>query len=271
MNSTTTSASLLCEIIDDIAVLTLNRPEALNALGAFGDGHAIREVCDSLNQQRQVRCAILTGAGRAFSAGGDLKAMRAGEGVFGGGGTSIRDNYRREIHVLSKALYGLEMPLIAAVNGPAIGLGCDVACLADIRIASERASFGVTFLKVGLIPGDGGAWLLQRVIGHSRAAEMLYTGEILDANTAASVGLVSRVVSHESLLAEAMSLAKRVSAQPPHALRLTKSLLRQGREASYDAVMEMSAAAQALCHLTEDHREGVEAVLAKRPPVFHGK
>lgn len=271
MNSSTTDSLLLCEIIDDIAVLTLNRPEALNALGTFGDGRAIRDVCDALNQQRQVRCSILTGAGRAFSAGGDLKAMRAGEGVFGGGGTSIRDNYRREIHVLSKALYTLEMPLIAAVNGPAIGLGCDVACLADIRIASERASFGVTFLKVGLIPGDGGAWLLQRVIGHSRAAEMLYTGEVLDAETAVSIGLASRVVPHDSLLSEAMNLAKRVSAQPPHALRLAKSLLRQAREAPYDSIMEMSAAAQALCHLTEDHREGVEAVLAKRSPVFYGK
>jgi enoyl-CoA hydratase/carnithine racemase len=160
--------------------------------------------------------------------------------------------------------------VIAAVNGPAIGLGCDVACLADIRIASERATFGVTFLKVGLIPGDGGAWLLQRVVGHSRAAEMLYTGEVIDAAAAAQAGLVSRVVPHEALLDEARALARRIAAQPPHALRLAKSLLRQGREASYGAVMEMSAAAQALCHLMEDHREGVEAVLARRPPVFRG-
>jgi enoyl-CoA hydratase/carnithine racemase len=261
---------LRCEVEDDIAVLTLNRPAAMNALGALGDGAAIRETCDALNARREVRCAVLTGAGKAFSAGGDIKAMQAREGVFGGSGAAIRDNYRREIHALSKALYGLEMPVIAAVNGPAIGLGCDVACLADIRIASERATFGVTFLKVGLIPGDGGAWLLQRVVGHSRAAEMLYTGEVIDAAAAAQASLVSRVVPHEALLDEARALARRIAVQPPHALRLAKSLLRQGREASYDAVMEMSAAAQALCHLTEDHREGVEAVLGRRPPVFRG-
>lgn len=261
---------LRCEVEDDIAVLTLDRPAAMNALGALGDGAAIRQTCDALNARREVRCAVLTGAGKAFSAGGDIKAMQAREGVFGGSGAAIRDNYRREIHGLSKALYGLEMPVIAAVNGPAIGLGCDVACLADIRIASERATFGVTFLKVGLIPGDGGAWLLQRVVGHSRAAEMLYTGEVIDAAAAAQAGLVSRVVPHEALLDEARALARRIAAQPPHALRLAKSLLRQGREASYGAVMEMSAAAQALCHLMEDHREGVEAVLARRPPVFRG-
>lgn len=270
MSDPTAGGLLRCEVRDDIATLTLDRPDAMNALGALGDGAAFRGVCDALNARREVRCAVLTGAGRAFSAGGDVKAMRAREGVFGGSGAAIRDNYRREIHALSKALYGLEMPLIAAVNGPAIGLGCDVACLADIRLASERATFGVTFLKVGLIPGDGGAWLLQRVIGHSRAAEMLYTGEVLDAATAASIGLVSRVVPHEALLEEALALARRIAAQPPHALRLAKSLLRQGRESSYEAVMEMSAAAQAICHLTEDHREGVEAILARRPPVFRG-
>jgi enoyl-CoA hydratase/carnithine racemase len=262
---------LQCSVTDGIALLTLNRPEAMNALGAPGDGEAIRRVCADLNRRGDVRCAILSGAGRGFSAGGDLKAMRAGEGVFGGGGIAIRDNYRREIHALSRALYGLEMPLIAAVNGPAIGLGCDIACLADMRIASERASFGVTFLKVGLIPGDGGSWLLQRVIGYSRAAELLYTGEVLDAPAAAAIGLVSRVVPHDALLDEALSLAQRIAAQPPQALRLAKSLLRQGREASYDSLMEMSAAAQALCHLTEDHREGVDAVLAKRPAVFRGR
>src|ERR1700748_2795179 len=154
-----------------IALLTLNRPQAMNALGAPGDGEAIRSVCEEVGRDASLRCAVLTGSGRAFSAGGDIKAMQAREGVFGGAGTAIRENYRREIHMLSRALYELEIPLIAAVNGPAIGLGCDVACLADMRIASTEARFGVTFLKVGLIPGDGGAWLLQKVIGFSRTAE----------------------------------------------------------------------------------------------------
>ena len=197
--------------------------------------------------------------------------MQAHEGMFAGGGTTLRENYRREVHMLSRAIYEMDVPTIAAVNGPAIGLGCDIACLADIRIASEQARFGVGFLKVGLIPGDGGAWLLQRVIGFSRAAELLYTADLIDAKTAAEWGLVSRVVAHEQLMEEAMTMAERIAAQPPHALRLTKSLLRQGRESSYAALMEFSAAAQGLSHMTDDHMEGVNAMLEKRPPVFRGR
>ncbi|MDO9487367.1 MAG: enoyl-CoA hydratase-related protein, partial [Sphingomonadaceae bacterium] len=145
-----------------IALLTLNRPSAMNALGAPGDGDAIAAVCAEVNADRSIRCAILTGAGRAFSAGGDVKAMRDRSGAFAGSAAEIREGYRANIHRLVRAIYGLEMPVVAAVNGAAIGLGCDIACLADIRIAADGAKFGVTFLKLGLIPGDGGAWLLPR-------------------------------------------------------------------------------------------------------------
>jgi len=169
-----------------------------------------------------------------------------------------------------KALYHLETPLIAAVNGAAIGLGCDVACMADVRLASDRAKFGVTFLKLGLIPGDGGAWLLPRIIGNSRAAELLFTGDVIDAATAESWGLVSRVVPGESLMAEALALAERMAGQPPQALRLAKTLMRHGSTSSYETLMEMSAAAQALMHQTEDHMEGVDAILEKRTPDFKG-
>jgi 2-(1,2-epoxy-1,2-dihydrophenyl)acetyl-CoA isomerase len=161
--------------------------------------------------------------------------------------------------------------MIAAVNGPAVGLGCDLAGIADIRLASDRARFGVPFVKLGIIPGDGGAWLLPRTIGYARAAELLFTGDLIDAATAAEWGLVNRVVPHERLMDEAMALAARIAAQPPHALRLAKALLRQGRESSYEAVLEMSASAQALSHLTEDHLEGVTAHVEKRAPDFRGR
>jgi len=213
---------------------------------------------------------VLTGAGRAFSAGGDVKAMKAREGAFGGSGVQIRDGYRRNIHRVVRSIYGLEVPSIAAINGAAIGLGMDVACMADIRIAADTAKMGVTFLKLGLIPGDGGAWLLPRTIGMSRAAEMLFTGDVIDAKTAAEWGLVSRVVPAADLMVEAVALAERIAQQPPHALRLAKTLLKQGQNASYDTLMEMSAAAQAISHLTEDHMEGVDAILEKRAPVFKG-
>ena len=253
-----------------VAILTLNRPDAMNALGMPGDGDQIQAVCEEINADADARCVVLTGAGRAFSAGGDVKAMKAREGAFGGSGVQIRDGYRRNIHRVVRSIYGLEVPSIAAINGAAIGLGMDVACMTDIRIAADTAKMGVTFLKLGLIPGDGGAWLLPRTIGMSRAAEMLFTGDVIDAKTAAEWGLVSRVVPAADLLAEAVALAERIAQQPPHALRLAKTLLKQGQNASYDTLMEMSAAAQAISHLTEDHMEGVDAILEKRAPVFKG-
>jgi len=254
-----------------VAVLTLNRPEAMNALGAPGDGDAVAAACAEVNADRGLRCAVLTGAGRAFSAGGDVKAMKAREGAFGGGPVEVREGYRTNIHRIVRAIYGLEIPCVAAVNGAAIGLGCDVACMADIRIAADTARFGVTFLKLGIIPGDGGAWLLPRIVGMSRACELLFTGEVIDAATAVAWGLISRAVPPEALMDEALALAERIAAQPPHALRLAKTLLKQGQSASYDTIMEMSAAAQAISHMTQDHMEGVDALLEKRAPVFQGR
>ena len=242
-----------------IATLTLTRPEMMNALGQEGDGAAVAEACAEIEADPAIRVAILTGEGRAFSAGGDVKAMRDRTGAFAGSPYSVREGYRRNIH------------RIAAVNGAAIGLGCDVACMADVRIASDKAKFGVTFLKLGLIPGDGGAWLLPRIIGASRAAELLFTGDVIDAATATDWGLISRAVPGETLMDEAMALASRMAVQPPQSLRVAKTLLRHGTTASYDTIMEMSAAAQSMMHHTEDHIEGVNAILEKRAPSFEGK
>lgn len=254
-----------------VAVLTLNRPDMMNALGQAGDGAAFAAMRAQLEDDPDLRCVVLTGAGRGFSAGGDVKAMKARTGAFGGTPEDVRQGYRRNIHRIVDSLYNLELPLIAAVNGPAIGLGNDVACMADIRIASDRAKFGPTFLKLGLIPGDGGAWLLPRIIGASRAAELIFTGDIIDAQTAQDYGLVSRVVPHDTLMDEAVALAHRIARQPPQALRAAKTLLRHGATASYPAIMEMSAAVQSAMHFTEDFGEGVDAILEKRRPNFIGK
>ena len=256
-----------------VAVLTLNRPDKLNALPELEDGEAFRSACEALNTDPDVRCVVMTGAGRAFSAGGDVKAMQARSALFEGSGVAIRERYRRVVHRIVRSVYELEAPVIAAVNGPAVGLGCDLAGLADIRLASDRAKFGVPFLKLGIIPGDGGAWLLPRVIGYARAAELLFTGEMIDAETAERWGLINRIVPHDALMEEALSLAERIAGQgEPHASgNFAKALLRQGREASYEAVLEMSASAQALSHQTEDHLEGVGAHIEKRKPEFRNK
>ena len=256
---------------DHVATLTLNRPESMNALGQAGDGDAFAAACDAINGDSNIRCAILTGAGRAFSAGGDIKAMQNRTGNFAGAPADIADGYRTNIHRILRALYNLRVPLIAAINGSAIGLGGDLACLADMRIASTSAKFGVTFLKLGLVPGDGGTWLLPRVIGEARAAELFFTGDVIDAATMQGWGLVSRVVEPDALMDEACTLAEKVAAMPPAALRQTKMMLRQGRGLSYDGALELAASTQGLMHHTADHAEGVAALIEKRAPDFSGE
>jgi len=254
-----------------VVIWTFSRPERLNALPDLTDGDEMANACERVNADPGVSCVVLTGEGRAFSAGGDLKAMKERRDLFEGSGAAIRERYRRVVHRIVRALYGLEVPLVTAVNGPAMGLGCDIAGLGDIRIASDRASFGIPFMKLGIIPGDGGSWLLPRNIGYNRAAEMLFTARSIDAATADKWGLVNRVVPHDDLMEEAMTTARQIAGQPPQAVRMGKSLLRQGRDTNFDQMLEMSAAMQALAHLTEDHIEGVTAVMEKRPASFEGR
>jgi enoyl-CoA hydratase/carnithine racemase len=251
--------------------LTINRPDTRNPLGEEGDGELFAEACARINADREVRCVILTGAGSAFSAGGNVKAMRERSGSFAGAGVHIRERYRNGIHRIVRSLWGVEVPMIAAVNGPAIGLGNDVACLADMRIAADNAIFGATFLRIGLVPGDGGAWILPRTIGHARAAELFFTGDTIDAQTALSWGLVSRVVPAAQLMDDADALAARICRQPPDVLRMTKRMMRESQSVSFDTIMEMSAAMQSLAHLTEDHHEAVAAFFEKRPGDFKGR
>jgi enoyl-CoA hydratase/carnithine racemase len=264
-------SALLFEKNGHIVTLTINRPESRNPLGEDGDGDHFAEACQRINADREVRCAIMTGAGSAFSAGGNVKAMRERSGAFAGAGIHIRERYRNGIHRIVRSIWGLEVPLIAAVNGAAIGLGNDVACLADMRIAADNAIFGATFLKIGLVPGDGGSWILPRTIGHARAAELFFTGDTIDAQTALSWGLVSRVVPAATLMDEARALAAKIVRQPPDVLRMTKRMMREGQNVSFDIIMEMSAAYQALAHLTEDHKEAVEAFFEKRPANYKGR
>ncbi len=255
----------------DVVLLTLNAPEKRNAISSFEECDAIVDACRRVNLDRSVRCVILTGAGTAFCSGGDLKAMRDKRGIMEGSHADLRENYRRGVQRMAQALYDCDAPTIAAVNGPAIGLGLDVACMCDIRIASEKASFAESFIKVGIVPGDGGAWLLPRVVGMSMALEMSFTGETLDAQAALAARLVSRVVPEGELMPAARDLARRIAANPPDALRMTKRLLREGQHTRLSTLLELSAAYQALAHSTEDHREALSAQREKRKGVFQGR
>jgi enoyl-CoA hydratase/carnithine racemase len=249
-----------------IVTLTMNQPEQRNALA----NTAIPELvaaCERIHDDRSVRCVILTGNGPSFSAGGDLRAMKrqASPEV---SEMEIRHDYRRGIQRLTLALFNLEVPIVAAINGHAIGAGLDLACMCDIRIASEQAKMAASFIKVGIVPGDGGAWLLPRVMGMSRAAELVLTGDMIDAQQALSWSLVSRVVPADQLIPAAKEIAGRIAQNPSHSIRLTKRLLREGMRASLETVLELSAVFQAVCHKTPDHTEAVDAFLEKRPPQF---
>jgi enoyl-CoA hydratase/carnithine racemase len=263
------SQPLLYEQDGGVVTLTMNRPEMRNALSGGDMIDAFVEAAQRINADRSVRAVILTGAGTAFSSGGNVKTMRDKYAHASGDLANTRYSYRDGIQRLPLALAGIEVPLIAAINGPAIGAGNDLACMCDIRIASETAVFAESFVKLGIVPGDGGAWLLPRVVGMSRACEMAFTGASIDAATALAYGLVSRVVPAEALLDTARALAVQIAANPGHALRMTKRLLKEGQHVRLDTLLELSASFQALAHQSADHREALDAIVEKRPANFN--
>jgi 2-(1,2-epoxy-1,2-dihydrophenyl)acetyl-CoA isomerase len=255
-----------------VAILTMIKPESMNAIGTHDDCNDIVDTLAALGQDRGVSAIILTGSGKAFSAGGNLKAMQARTGI----GVldqpdSTRANYRQGVQRAIRALMDCEIPMIAAVNGHAIGLGCDIACTCDIRIAGESASFACSFIKVGIVPGDGGAWILQRILGYARAAELFLTGDRFDAHKAKDYGLVNEVVPDDELLDHALAIAERIVCNPPRTLRLTKRLLREAQHSRLSDILELSAAYQAIAHETRDNQEAIAAFAEKRPPIFTGE
>jgi enoyl-CoA hydratase/carnithine racemase len=254
-----------------VAVVTLNQPETRNALTDIDLVDAFVAACESANRDMDIRAVIVTGSGAAFSSGGNIKHMRDKVGTFAGDAAQVRDNYRAGIQRIPLALHGMEVPTIAAVNGPAYGAGCDLALMCDIRICAAGAVFAENFVRVGIIPGDGGAWFLPRVVALSRAMEMTFTAEPVDAAKAESWGLVSRVVPPEQLMDTAKDLARQIAANPPQALRWAKRLIREGQHLRLEALLELAATYQGQLHQTEDHREAVTAMLEKRDPVFRGR
>ncbi len=246
-----------------VVTLTMNRPDERNALSGGGQYADFVDACARIKADDRVSAVILTGAGSAFSAGGNVKDMRDRKGLSAGTPYEVRNNYRRDIQNIPLNLYDLDVPTIAAVNGAAIGAGCDLACMCDIRIASERAKFAESFVKLGIIPGDGGAWLLPRLVGQSKAAELTFTGDTIDAVEALACGLVSKVVPADNLMDEARALAERIAANPGHSLRMAKRLLREGQHVRLDTLLEMSAAFQALAHHTAEHDQAIDALLAQ--------
>lgn len=259
-----------------VVTLTLDRPAVRNAIGSHDDCAQLVDAIERAAADPAVAVLVLTGAGSAFCAGGDLEAMRArdpGRGAIGplDSPLATRNNYRAGIQRIPEALWNCELPTIAAINGHAIGAGLDLACMCDMRIAASGAKLASSFVKIGIVPGDGGAYFLPRAVGWAKAAEMMFTGEAISADEALACGLVSRVVAPEQVLAQALALAERIAANPPQTLRLAKRLLREAQHARLSEVLQLSAAFQALAHETADHREALAAFFDKRTAVFSGR
>lgn len=256
---------------DGIVSLTLNSPETRNAISELPMIDALLDALQELNSDPAVRVIILTGAGKAFSSGGNIKKMGPGQGLADHKPSSTRQNYKNGIQRIPLVMEALEVPVVAAINGAAIGAGCDLGLMCDLRIAGRSAMFAESFVKLGIIPGDGGAWLLPRVVGFSKACEMALTGDPVDAEEALRIGLVSQVVDDEALMEAATALARRIARNPAQAVRMTKRILRQASHLHLSEALELSAAFQALAHTTDDHREALSAMLEKRQSTFTGQ
>ncbi len=256
---------------DRVAVLTFDRDDLRNALTGTALIDDIVDTISWANGAPAVSVLVITGAGSAFSAGGNVKEMRDRAGAFAGNVPEVEARYRRGIQRIPLAVQAAEVPVIAAVNGPAIGAGCDLACMCDIRIGSTKAIFGETFVNLGIIPGDGGAWFLQRLIGYQRAAELTFTGRIIKAEEAREIGLLIEVVPPEDLMPRALEMASTMAAKPPQALRYAKRLMKMAQRMDLPDFLDLCAGFQGICHNTEDHAEAVTAFLEKRKPNYKGR
>jgi 2-(1,2-epoxy-1,2-dihydrophenyl)acetyl-CoA isomerase len=247
-----------------VATITLNRPDALNAL-TVPMKQALLAAFRSVARDRAVRAVILTGAGRAFCAGQDLRERLQPDAA--PLGVEVRERY----NPIVRAMRALPKPIVAAINGVAAGAGASLAMAADLRIASEAASFALAFGRVGLVPDSGATWLLPRLVGVTRAAELALLGDSVDAADALRLGLVGRVVPADQLATEAGAVAARLAAGAPRAIALTKRALDAAWQHDLDAALDYEAHLQDLAGRTNDHAEGLAAFMEKRPPRFTGE
>lgn len=254
-----------------VATVTLNDPDRRNPMSDPEMIDAIVGAVSEVQNDTTLSAMILTGAGPAFCAGGDVKKMRDRAEDFGGTGQDIADYYKYGIQKIPLALYDLDVPTIAAVNGPAMGAGCDMTFMCDFRIASTTALFGEVFVNLGIIPGDAGSWFIPRRVSWEVAAEMTFTGRVIKADEALARGLCLKVVEPDQLMDEARALAATIASKPPRTMRQAKRLMRAAQKMDLPSFLEMAAANQALAHQSEDHIEAVSAMLEKREGVYKGR
>jgi enoyl-CoA hydratase/carnithine racemase len=254
-----------------VAVITLNRPEVMNAL--TNNTHAeLAQAIDEAAKDDKVRVIVLTGAGRGFCSGDDVKEifLSPEQAATKSREAKLRHLQGEHIPGGGHALLEVNKPSIAAVNGAAVGYGCDIALMCNIRVASEKARFGEVFLRRGLIP-DQGMILLPRLVGLAKTYEMILTTDIIDAREAERIGLVNKVVPHENLMNATLELANKIASKSPIAVQLAMEGIRRGLGLAMEEFMRFHALAFTFCSETEDHLEGSRAFVEKRTPVFKGK
>jgi 2-(1,2-epoxy-1,2-dihydrophenyl)acetyl-CoA isomerase len=269
-----TYEQILYDVSDGVATITLNRPERMNAFTNTMIAEWAQAI-ETARLDREVRAVIVTGAGRGFCAGADL---RAGSGVPEAARTegtlsaASRRNWLRDgVHNVPRQVALLDKPYIAALNGAAVGAGMDMASMADIRIAAEEARFAMTYVKVGLVPGDGGCYYLPHIVGLAKALELIWTGDFIDAREALRIGYVSQVVPASELMTAARELALRIAQGPAVAIQLAKRLVYRGLTMDVNEALEAAGQAMAIVQSTEDAKEGPRAFAEKRAPKFTGQ
>jgi len=249
--------------------IQLNRPDAHNAISLL----MVEELTYALktaDNDSNVRVIFLEGAGKSFCAGGDIKDMESKSGMFAGESNELRLRYQQGIQQIPVTIEALRTPLIGKINGPAIGAGCDLAAMCDVRIGTTRTRFAETFSKLALVPGDGGTWFLPRVVGYSKAMEMFLTGDMYSADQAHEMGLLNFVVQKEDLDKETLQLCLKIAGNSPVALSMTKRALKQSFNSELAAHLDLLAAYQGITQRTSDHFEGLSALKEKRQPNFTG-
>ncbi len=263
MNDLPRLSDALLSLKNNIAVLVFNRHDMRNALTGNNLNDDIINTIEWANNNKSVSVLVLTGAGSAFSSGGNVRDMVDRKNDFAGDVGELEERYRRGIHRIPLALHTAEMPVIAAINGPAIGAGFDLANMCDLRIASSKANFGETFVNLGVIPGDGGAWFMQRLIGYQQAAELSFTGRIIDAEEAKALGVVLDVVDPDDLIPRVMKLATEIASKPAAALRLSKRLMKMAQRLELPDFLDLCAIFQGVCHNNPEHLDAVKAMFEK--------
>ena len=251
---------------EGVAWVIMNRPEVLNAWDPEMI-HNLAETLSDIRQDDEVRAVVITGAGKAFSAGGDVKVQKQ----FLDQPLAARLARGTEGQWITRHIVSMEKPVIAAINGVAVGSACDMALACDIRIASENASFGEVFIRRGIVPDIGSMFFLPRLAGMAKAKELIFTGDIIDAAEAERIGLVNKVVPADKLESETMELARRLATGPTKAIGLAKKVINKSLSTDLDTSLDYALHALAICYNTEDHAEAAKAFSEKREPQFKGR